>query len=193
MQLSRERRSQEERSQAMRGRLITAARALFLSKGYAATGTPEITAAAGVTRGALYHHFADKSDLFRAVVAVEAEALAEGLRDIPKGRDALRQGSAAWFDAMALPGRAQLLLRDGPSVLGPDEMARIDGGSGAVALRAGLSPVAGLPEGPVLDALAEVVSAGFDRAALAISGGAEARPYHDALSMLLDRLSVARS
>jgi AcrR family transcriptional regulator len=192
MQLSRERRSQDERSGAMRARLIGAARTLFLAKGYAATGTPEITAAAGVTRGALYHHFADKADLFRAVVAAEAEALAEGLRNIPAGRDALRQGSAAWFAAMALPGRAQLLLRDGPSVLGPDAMAGIDGETGVAALRAGLAPVTGLADGPVLDALADVISAGFDRAALAIAGGAEARPYHDALSMLLDRLSAPR-
>lgn len=189
MQLSRERRSQDERSQAMRARLIRAAHGLFLAKGYAETGTPEITATAGVTRGALYHHFADKADLFRAVVGAEAEALAEGLREIPEGPDALRQGSDAWFAAMAMPGRAQLLLRDGPSVLGPDVMAEIDRASGATALRAGLAPATGL-DGSVLDALAEVVSAAFDHAALAIAGGAEATPYHKALQIVLDRLSV---
>ncbi|MFX7731869.1 helix-turn-helix domain-containing protein, partial [Acinetobacter baumannii] len=58
---------------------MQAARALFVDKGYAETSTPEIVAAAGITRGALYHHFEDKRALFRAIVTGEALAVAAAI------------------------------------------------------------------------------------------------------------------
>ena len=64
------RRTQEERSAATRDALIAAARKLWGLRGYAEVGTPEIASAAGVTRGAMYHQFADKATLFREVVEV---------------------------------------------------------------------------------------------------------------------------
>ena len=69
-------RTNRERTEATRLALIDAARALFVSKGYGDTSTPEIAVAAGITRGALYHHFADKRDLFRQVLVREAETVA---------------------------------------------------------------------------------------------------------------------
>src|SRR5258708_21198758 len=71
------RRTQEERSAATRDALISAARKLWGLRGYAEVGTPEIATAAGVTRGAMYHQFADKAALFRDVVeAVEQDVMA---------------------------------------------------------------------------------------------------------------------
>ena len=68
--------------------LVDAARALFTAQGYAATGTEEIVAAARVTRGALYHHFHDKTDLFRAVMEQIAREVAEHLIDAELSRPA---------------------------------------------------------------------------------------------------------
>lgn len=171
----------------MRARLIAAARRLFVAKGYAETSTPEIVRAADVTRGALYHHFVDKADLFRAVVTAEADALADAIDRAARAQqgDPMAAGSRGFFDAMTVPGRARLLLLDGPAVLGISEMNRIDAGGGRAALRAGLAAIH--PDRPAaeLDALADVISAAFDRAALAISLGAAPAPYQAAMARIL--------
>lgn len=176
-----------DRRAAMRARLIAAARALFVDKGYAETSTPEIVRAADVTRGALYHHFADKADLFRAVVEAEAEALVHRIdaEAVSAGAEGMEAGSVAFFRAMAEPGRARLLLIDGPAVLGPEEMSRIDAGGGRASLRAGLElVVSGIGEDE-MQALTEVLSAAFDRAALAIAQGAAPAPFERAMTRLV--------
>src|SRR5215210_3047371 len=73
------RRTQAERSEATRAALIATARRLFAARGYAAVGTEELVRAAGVTRGALYHHFDGKADLFRAVFEQLEGEIAERL------------------------------------------------------------------------------------------------------------------
>lgn len=162
------------RSEEMKARLIAAARDLFVEKGFAETGTPEIVKRAEVTRGALYHHFADKAALFDAVVLAEAEALGA---EITQGAQDLATGSAAFFSAMSVPGRARLLLVDGPAVLGHRRMDEIDAGGGRRSLADGLN--AALPDvgAPERAALAVVLSAAFDRAALAIAEGANEEDY----------------
>src|SRR5690606_33015570 len=124
------RRSNKQRTEATRAALIAAARPLFDKKSYAETGTPDIVTAAGVTRGALYHHVADKQALFAAVVEAEAEMVAaeiDAATSSPSStREALLVGGDAFLRAMSLPGRTRLLLLDGPSVLGRTAMDEID-------------------------------------------------------------------
>jgi AcrR family transcriptional regulator len=197
MQQERPRRSNQERSDATRAAILDAARGLFVAKGYADTATPEIVAAAGLTRGALYHHFEDKKALFRAVIEGEAREVAatiehsavEGLGP----REALLAGAAAYFDAMAAPGRVRLLLLDGPAVLGVTEMATIDAAHGGRTLDEGLA-AAMAPhrlEEKAVKAMAFLLSAAFDRAALEIDAGAARADYAYAIDRLIDRLIAA--
>ncbi len=120
------RRTQAERSAATTAALVDAARGLFSQRGYADVGTPEIAAAAGVTRGALYHQFSDKAALFGAVAeAVESDVTrrlgefvaASGASDPAAALHAAVDG---WLEACEEPEVRQVLLLDGPVVLGWD-------------------------------------------------------------------------
>jgi len=184
-------RTNAERTAATRTQILAAARALFAQHGYAATGTPEIVRAAGLTRGALYHHFADKAAVLDAVLHAEATAVAERIEAATDGIDdparALDFGTDAYLSAMQTPGRARLLLIEGPAVLGPARLAAIDRETGGGSLRTGLAALLGDTPGD-LDALADSLSAAFDRAALAIAEGADPAPYRTALRRLLTGL-----
>ena len=190
------RRSNKERSETMRLQLIEAARRLFVEKGYAETATPEIAATAGVTRGALYHHFEDKKALFHAVVEHEARKLAEeiGTAAAPASdpKSAILAGTRAYFDAMTAPGRTRLLLLDGPAVLGPRTVRNLDAENSEAALGQGLTDLAGdrqfAPE--MLQAFTLLLSAAFDRAALAIADGGDRESYETAIAAMIDAIAV---
>lgn len=180
-----------ERTESTQLALIEAARALFVSKGYGDTSTPEIAQAAGITRGALYHHFADKRDLFRQVLARESMAVAADIEAAAPEqlgpREALLQGSEAYLNAMTVPGRTRLLLVDGPAVLGMAEAMAIDDANAAQSLREGLKR-AGMGRGEVsVDALSQLLSAAFDRAALEIDAGADAKEVRAAMRWLVEQ------
>jgi AcrR family transcriptional regulator len=123
---------QAARSEATRGRLIRASRQLFAKHGYAGVGTEQIVKRARVTRGALYHHFADKRDLFLAVhEELEEEmverigaALANAGSDDPV--EAMKVAVRAFLDTALDPGRSRITLIDAPSVLGWAEWREID-------------------------------------------------------------------
>ncbi len=183
-------RSNRERTEATRQALLDAARALFVERGYGETSTPDVCAAAGITRGALYHHFADKRDLFRHVLAEEAAAVAADIEAAtPAGQDpaeALIAGAQAYLDAMTVPGRTRLLLVEGPAALGLREMLALDEANAARTLREGLDAVAVGQQGDVaVRALAPLLSAAFDRAALEIEAGADAARVREAMLWLL--------
>ena len=118
------RRTQAGRSAATRDALVAAGRRLFAEHGFAAVSTDTITVEAGVTRGAMYHQFADKTALFDAVLeAVEAgiasrladEVAAAGIADPVEG---LRHAARVWLDICTEPEIHRVALVDGPSVVG---------------------------------------------------------------------------
>ncbi|OJY63902.1 MULTISPECIES: TetR/AcrR family transcriptional regulator [unclassified Rhizobium] len=188
-------RSNRERTEKTKTALIAAARALFVEKGYAETSTPEIVAAAGITRGALYHHFEDKRALFRAVVREEALAVAAAIEqatpDRLTPRQALIAGSNAYLDAMRIVGRTRLLLIEGPTVLGLADMKQLDEETTTLTLKHGLEAALGHGKSTdiPLDALADILSAAFDRAALAVDAGGNADRYRAAIAHMIERIA----
>ena len=196
MQQHRSRRSNRERSDATRTALIEAGRRLFVEKSYAETSTPDLVAEAGLTRGALYHHFADKQALFRAVVEAESAAVAKEIEcAAPAGLmplEALRKGGEAFLASMRAPGRTRLLLLDGPAVLGRREMDEIDRAHAGRTLREGLQAAmeAGAIRKLPVDPLAALLGAAYDRAALGIEAGGSAGEYETLLSALVEGLTT---
>src|SRR5580692_5983836 len=118
------RRTQADRSATTRDALIAAARRLFAAQGFADVPTDAIVAAAGVTRGALYHQFADKTALFDAVMDVVEADIAGRLADevaaagISDPIEALRYAVRLWLEICVEPEIHRIALIDGPSVLG---------------------------------------------------------------------------
>jgi AcrR family transcriptional regulator len=119
-----------EQSQATRAALIATAGELFAERGYAAVGTEEIVRATGVTRGALYHHFAGKTELFEAVYEDVERKLVERIAAsaISSAGDplqALHAGAQAFLDACEDPAVRRIALVDAPSVLGWEQWREI--------------------------------------------------------------------
>lgn len=186
------RRSNKDRSEAMRSALVAAGRQLFLQRGFAGTGTPDIVAAAGVTRGALYHHFADKTALFEAVLRAEGLQVADEIRAVScedglSVPQVMSAGAAAYLRAMRLPGRARLMLVEAPAVLGPARTAEIDAETGGGTLLEGLrfAQSAGMAPAGRLEETAALLSAAHERAALAVAAGEEIAPWLTALERLI--------
>src|ERR1700722_8324000 len=124
------RRTQAERSEATRAALLEAARRLFSTKGYSNSGREEIVASAGVTRGALQHHFGDKQSLFVAVYeGLEQEVVSNIAKAAMEGGcaplDPLRNGCHAYLDAVLDPAVQRICAIDGPAVLPADARQEI--------------------------------------------------------------------
>jgi AcrR family transcriptional regulator len=126
---TRPRETQAERSARTQAALLASARRLFAEKGFAATGREEIAEVAGVTRGALYHHFASKTEVAAAVVAeIEDELVERVVTAALEGRglrDQLLRGCRAYVEACADPTMARILA-DAPAVLGIEACRALD-------------------------------------------------------------------
>jgi AcrR family transcriptional regulator len=189
-------RTQAGRSAATRTALVTAARRLWAQRGYAAVGTPEIAAAAGVTRGALYHQFADKTELFAAVLEeVEGEVTAAlGERVAREGPPdplaAMRLGATAWLDACADPEVQRIVLLDAPSVLGWERFREVGmrHGLGLVEAMLGAAVQAGAIPGQPLRPLAHLLIGAMDEAALYVARAPDPDAARAEMAPVLDRL-----
>src|SRR5213078_2745554 len=122
------------RSEATRAQLIDVATRLFAERGYASVGTQEIVRRAGVTRGALYHHFTDKRDLFLAVFERLDGELVTGIAarvgGVTDPWEAMLAGMRAFLDACADPTVIRISLVDAPAVLGWREWRDISASHG---------------------------------------------------------------
>ena len=183
--------TKEERAQATRTALMKAARELFTDRGYAAVGTEEIVARANVTRGALYHHFTDKRDLFRAVhEQIEGQLVADIAAQVEGAADPLellQTGTRAFLDACLDPSLARVALLEAPSVLGWAEWREIDmrHGMGLVsaALQAGMEAGV-LRDQPVLP-LAHLLLAAMGEAALMVANSDDPQGTRDEMEVSL--------
>ncbi|MGH2975151.1 MAG: TetR/AcrR family transcriptional regulator [Solirubrobacterales bacterium] len=190
------RRTQAERSESTRAALIAAARGLFAERGYAGVGTEEIVRVVGVTRGALYHHFDGKRDLFEAVYAqieVElAERIATGALRANAGSplEAMRAGTKMFLTAATEPDVQRIVLLDGPSVLGWDRWREIAAEHGLGLIEASLQTAidAGAISPQPVRPLAHVLMGALDEAAMLVARAEDAEAMRAEVGRTLDTL-----
>ncbi|HTX31273.1 MAG TPA: TetR/AcrR family transcriptional regulator [Solirubrobacteraceae bacterium] len=188
-------RTKAAQREATTSALIGAARQLFAERGYAGVGTEEIVQLAGVTRGALYHHFkGGKEQLFRAVlVQLSAEtvrqiAAAASVPDDPW--EALNAGADAFLDACATPEVQRIMLVDGPSVLGWDVWRAIDTDHGLGLLEQALARAAdaGATLPGSTTAVAHVLAGALDEAAMVVARAEDPAAAREEMGRTVRRL-----
>jgi AcrR family transcriptional regulator len=171
----------EAEARATREALIEAALELFTVNGYAGVGTEEIVARAHVTRGALYHHFADKRDLFRAVVEQVEDDLVKGIAAKMAGAkdpwELMMAGMRAFLDACEEPAIKQINLTDAPAVLGWEEWREIDNRHGLGLTRAALQGAvdAGVLRPIAVEPMAHLLVAALSESAFVIAHSGKPR------------------
>jgi AcrR family transcriptional regulator len=157
---------------------MAAARRLFAERGYADVPTDEIVAAASLTRGALYHHFADKRALFESVfLELEAEITAEiaAAGSSGTGWPAITAALSTFLDLCLRPEVVQIALTDAPAVLGWARWREIEAEHGLrliVDQLQGLADAGELAGGPV-ELLAQLALSATVEAALVIAHAAD--------------------
>ena len=188
----------EAEAHATREALIQAALELFTERGYAGVGTEEIVSRAKVTRGALYHHFTDKRDLFRAVFErVEGdlmERIGSTMEEADDAWNLMVAGMRAFLDACEEPAVKQISLIDAPAVLGWEEWREIDNRHGLGLTRAALQGAveAGVLRPIAVDPMAHLFVAALSEAAFVIAHADNPRKaraeVEEALTQLVEGL-----
>jgi len=191
------RRSQEDRSRTTRAALVGAGRKLFAERGFQAVSAEEIVRVAGVTRGALQHHFGDKRDLFRVVFeGLEAELAADLAGIVGEESDpwvAIGLGVSAFLDACERPELLQIALRDAPAVLGWSVWREIEAehGLGLIKFVVAQAMSEGLIRVQPVDVLAHLLLSSLIEAALLVAEGVASRQdVEQALRGFLDGMRV---
>jgi AcrR family transcriptional regulator len=188
--------TQAERSEATRVALLRAARDLFTERGYGDTPTEEIVRRAGVTRGALYHHFEDKTDVFAAVFRdltceVADKARAAAMAAGPTGSWAhLIEGCRAFLDACLEPSVQRIVLLDAPSVLGWERWRELDAkhGFGLVRKALDVAMESGVLDRQPVDPLAHMVLGALNEAALAMVRADDVQKSRAEVGAAIERL-----
>ncbi|GEM33339.1 TetR family transcriptional regulator [Nocardia neocaledoniensis NBRC 108232] len=176
-----QRRSQEDRSRTTRTALERAGRDLFAERGFAGTSAEQLVAAAGVTRGALHHHYGDKRGLFLAVLEqVETEATAEiagaiGAVDPDDVIAGMTAGLACFLDICGRPEMLRIVLMDAPTVLGWPAFREFESRHGLGLLTAELQRAvdAGLVPAVPVPVLAQLLLSAITEASLIVAHAAD--------------------
>lgn len=183
-----------ERAEETRLALIDAARELFAANGYAATSLEEIVRRSRVTKGALYHHFDGKRDLFRAVCErVQREWVGGIVAAASRRPDPWQRflaGLGEFLDACVDSELRQLLLVDGPAVLGSEELHEIGSRWGLGLLRKAIGDVieAGELEPQPVDPLAHLLIGALNEAGLAIAAAPDQAAARAEMGAAVERL-----
>ena len=182
-------------SELTRGVLLQGARALFTEKGYANTATEDIVQRAGVTRGALYHHFRDKKELFQAVFEDAERELVETVRAAVASAQTdpwqgFLVGCQVFLDACLEPAVQRIVLIDAPSALGWDTWHRVEAEYGLGLIRQSLQAamdageVARLPVEP----FAHLLLGALNEAAMVIARAEDVQSTRAEVGAVVDRL-----
>jgi AcrR family transcriptional regulator len=177
-----EHRTKPEHGEQTKAKLLALARELFARKGYGGVALQELCDRAGVTRGAVYHHFPGKDELFGAVCEQVAGEVSQRLiaRAVsePTAWARLQAGCAAFLDECAKPEVQQILLTDAPAVLGWEAFRELDGRHGLGLLKAGLQSA--IEEGAVpsvlpVDTVAHLLVGALNEASMVIARAEDTR------------------
>ena len=166
---------------ATRGQLIEVATGLFADQGYEGTSIEAVLTAAGVSRGALYHHFAGKEALFTAVLEALSERITAQMTEVISGCtdpvDAVRTAALSWIDLAGDPVIQRIMLVDAPSVLGWEQWRAMDEGRTVNAMRDMLQAVSDTGRLPaeLVGPFAHMILAALDEAALVVARAADSR------------------
>jgi AcrR family transcriptional regulator len=188
------RRTNAERAEETRALLISVARELFGDRGYAGVSTEEIVRTAEVTRGALYHHFNGKKDLFKAVYEEIERQNMERIGAVALGEsDPWRQQLAAvgaFLDACREPYVQQIALIDAPSVLGWEEWHEIEERYGLGLIQAGLQLLiqASVIEEQPIEPLAHLILGALTEAGMVIAQADDPDRARKEMGVAVERL-----
>jgi AcrR family transcriptional regulator len=194
--MHKKQRTQVERSAGTREALTAAGRSLFAARGYGDVGTEEVVKAAGLSRGALYHHFTDKSELFAAVYeAVEADVIKRIAATVADADQSdpivlLCLGASSWLDACGEPEVRQIALLDAPAVLGLSRWREISTRYG-IGLAEGLLSraieVGRIPHQPITP-LAHILLGALREGALYLTGATNRTQARQEVGVVIDRM-----
>ncbi|GAA3580118.1 TetR/AcrR family transcriptional regulator [Nonomuraea rosea] len=180
-----------ERGAATRDRVLAIATRLFAERGYDDTSIEAVLQESGLSRGALYHHYAGKDALFEAVLEATESAvgdkITEAVRGITEPARALETGVLAWIKLAADPVIQRIVLIDAPAVLGWERWRAMEERYSFGMLKAALAATRAVPA-EFLDLHAHMLLAAINESVLMVARGGDRRTAEAAVGEFLRRL-----